>query len=41
MQCNIDSKGRAVRLLIGLATLLAGVIVLGAALGEAGLDPVE
>lgn len=34
MQCNIDSKGRAVRLLIGLSTLLAGVIVLWVGRGE-------
>ena len=28
MQCNIDSKGKAVRLLLGLAVLLAGVLLL-------------
>lgn len=28
MQCNIDSKGRAMRLLLGLATIAAGVLVL-------------
>ena len=28
MKCNIDAKGKAVRLLSGLACLLAGVIVL-------------
>lgn len=35
MQCNIDAKGRAVRLAIGLVTLLAGIIVLWAA-GDTG-----
>ncbi|MAH66304.1 MAG: hypothetical protein CMJ27_07920 [Phycisphaerae bacterium] len=28
MKCNIDAKGKAVRLLSGLACLLAGVLVL-------------
>lgn len=28
MQCNIDSKGKAVRLVIGLASLTAGLLVL-------------
>jgi hypothetical protein len=29
MTCNIDAKGRAVRLIIGLVSLLAGVLMLG------------
>lgn len=28
MQCNIDSKGKAVRLIIGLAFVLIGVLLL-------------
>ena len=28
MQCNIDAKGKAVRLVIGLVTMGAGVVVL-------------
>jgi len=27
MQCNIDAKGKAVRLVIGLITMAAGVVV--------------
>ena len=33
MQCNIDSKGKAVRLLMGTALVSAGLIVLGLAIG--------
>ncbi len=29
MQCNIDAKGKAVRLVIGLATMIAGIVILG------------
>lgn len=29
MQCNIDAKGKAVRLMIGLATMIAGGVILG------------
>lgn len=28
MQCNIDAKGKAVRLLIGLGTMIAGVAII-------------
>ena len=35
MQCTIDAKGKAVRLVIGLATVVAGILIL--TLG--GTDP--
>ncbi len=28
MQCNIDAKGKAIRLVCGLATVVAGVVLL-------------
>ena len=29
MQCNIDAKGKSVRLIIGLATVVGGLVVAG------------
>ena len=29
MQCNIDSKGKAIRLISGMAVVLAGLVLLG------------
>ncbi len=37
MQCNIDSKGKAVRLISGLICTLAGLVLLG--LGWWGVEP--
>ncbi len=37
MQCNIDSKGKAVRLISGLLCTLVGLVLLG--LGWWGVEP--